>query len=93
MGATTLSTADLRERTLADWVAQNRLAETRASERFPALGLTRGRSRQAGEDFVWQEEVSTTPNPLFRRVDVTVFDADGKHSLARLSGFAVRPLR
>ncbi|MCB1914183.1 MAG: type II secretion system minor pseudopilin GspI [Rhodocyclaceae bacterium] len=93
VGATTLSAAGLRERTLADWVAQNRLAEIRTSERFPSLGRDRGRSHQAGTDFVWEQEVRTTPNPLFRQVDVTVFDAGGERSLARLSGFAVRPLR
>lgn len=93
VGATTLSAAGLRDRSLADWVAQNRLAEIRADGRFPSLGQERGTSRQAGVDFVWQQEVRTTPNPLFRQVDVTVFDGGGEHALARLSGFAVRPLR
>lgn len=34
-----------------------------------------------------------TPNPLFRRIEVTVFDADGKRALSTLSGFAVQPLQ
>jgi hypothetical protein len=38
--------------------------------------------------------VKVTPNPLFHRVDVDVFASPGdSHALARLSGFAVQPLR
>lgn len=93
LGATALSAAQLRERTLADWVAQNRLAELRAGGQFPALGRSEGSARQANREFRWRELVRSTPNPLFRRVDVTVLDAAGEHPLAQLSGYAARPLR
>ncbi|MCB1957371.1 MAG: type II secretion system minor pseudopilin GspI [Rhodocyclaceae bacterium] len=93
VGATTQSVGELRDRTLADWIAQNRLAELRASGRFPPLGRNEGRETQARTEFRWREEVKGTPNPLFRRVDVTVTDGSGEHTLASLSGFAVRPLR
>ncbi|MBX3684718.1 MAG: type II secretion system minor pseudopilin GspI [Rhodocyclaceae bacterium] len=93
VGATTGSAEGLRDRLLADWVAQNRLAELRAAGSFPPLGRDQGEQEQAGQQFQWQEEVKGTPNPLFRRIEVTVFDADGKRALSTLSGFAVQPLQ
>lgn len=41
VGATTGSAEGLRDRLLADWVAQNRLAELRAAGSFPPSGATR----------------------------------------------------
>jgi hypothetical protein len=34
--------------------------------------------------------VIQTPNPLFRRVEVSVFDEQGSFRLARLVGFSTR---
>ena len=93
VGGIALGAGDLRDRTLANWIAQNRLAELRASATFPPMGLHEGSATQGRSSFVWREEIKGTPNPLFRRVDVTVFDADGERALATLTGYAVRPLR
>lgn len=83
-----------RSRLLAGWVAQNRLAEMRALNRFPPVGINEGDATMAGRQFFWREETKATPNPLFRRVDVSVFAKRGdSHALGRLSGFAVEPLR
>lgn len=89
----TQAAGDLRDRQLANWVAQNRLAEIRAQGVFPAIGNGEGKAVQGGQAFRWRQEVSTTPNPLFRRVDVRVFAESGGNALAQLSGFAVQPLR
>lgn len=89
----TQSAADLRDRQLAEWVAQNHLAELRSLGVFPAIGIREGVEVQAGANFRWLEEVKATPNPLFRRVDVRVFVDDGDHALAQLSGYSVQPLR
>jgi hypothetical protein len=37
---------------------------------------------------ICDEEVIQTPNPFFRRVEVTVFDEARTRRLARLTGFA-----
>lgn len=92
-GATAHSAATLREHTLASWVAQNRLAELRATDTWPALGNHQGEARQGGQTYIWRETVARTPNPLFRRVDVQVFDASGQRALSSLAGFVARPLR
>jgi general secretion pathway protein I len=93
LGATAQSTAQVRDHTLASWVAHNRLAQLRATDAWPPLGRNEGTAEQAGRQFVWRESTEPTPNPLFRRVEVKVFDVDGETGLADAWGFAVRPLR
>lgn len=93
-GTTTASAADLQTRQMGEWVAANRLAELRIAGAFPDPGQNEGRAVQGGRPFRWREEIRETPNPLFRRVDVSVFAADDeKAPLARLSGFVARPLQ
>ncbi len=93
LGMVTQATAGLQDRQLAAWVAQNRLAEIRALGLFPPVGISDGTVVQGRQTFRWRQEVSATPNPLFRRVDVQVFRDDGDTAVAMLSGFAVQPLR
>ncbi len=94
MGVTAQSSGELRERLIGDWVAENRLAELRATNAWPPAGANEGTADQAGRSYRWREEVKTTANPLFRRVDVSVFGPDsGDHAIARLSGYVARPLQ
>lgn len=93
LGATTVSAASLQSHLLGDWVAANRLAELRATAAWPDMGSGEGQATQGGRLFRWREEIKPTPNPLFRRVDISVYDADGANAVSRLSGFVSRPLR
>lgn len=94
MGIAVSGSDDQRTRLLAGWIAQNRLSEMRAFRRFPPVGANEGEETMAGQRFYWREEVKATPNPLFRRFEVTVTAAPGDtYALSRLSGFAVEPLR
>lgn len=93
IGSTASAAGHLRDHTLATWIAENRLAEMRARQAWPPIGQRQGRSDMGGSTFLWTEIVSGTPNPLFRRVDIEVFDASDNTPINRMSGFAVRPLR
>jgi len=94
LGATTASTNSLQARQMGDWVATNRLAELRIASAFPDIGQGEGVAVQGERHFRWHEEIRETPNPLFRRVDVTVYAAGEEQApLARLSGFVARPLQ
>ncbi|HEX6834234.1 MAG TPA: type II secretion system minor pseudopilin GspI [Rudaea sp.] len=79
----------LRERTLAGWVAQNILAETRITQAFPQSGRSDGSRRLAGRDWRWELKVEATEVPTIRRLDVRVFAAaDRSTALAELTGFS-----
>ena len=89
-GQGTSNTAELRSRLLAGWVAENRLAEHRARSDWLPLGIQRGTAREGGVEFVWREEIISTPNPAFRRIEIRVYTGtDESHSLAHLFGFLV----
>ena len=82
----------LKQRTLALWVAQNRLAAAQLASPWPAPGLSDGDAVQAGARFAWRETVSGTPNPAFRRIEIVVADPEQPdYALARLVGYVGRP--
>lgn len=94
LGVTAQSSGELRERLIGDWVAENRLAELRATRAWPNPGTNEGIAEQAGRTYRWREDVKNTANPLFRRVDLSVFGPDsGDHAISRLSGYVARPLQ
>jgi len=78
----------LKQRTLALWVAQNRLAEAQLAFPWPAMGASNGAAEQANAHFVWHETVSGTPNPAFRKIEITVAEQEQPdYALARLIGY------
>jgi len=84
--------AALKARTLALWVAQNRLAAAQIATPWPAVGSYNGDAQEAGATFVWQASVSPTPNPAFRRIDIVVADTTQPgYALAQLSGYLGQP--
>ncbi|HEY6984749.1 MAG TPA: type II secretion system minor pseudopilin GspI [Rhodanobacteraceae bacterium] len=78
----------LRERTLAGWVAANVLTETRLAASLPPTGRSDGRVELAARTWRWTRDVSGTPDPEIRRVDIHVFAAGASDPSASLSGFA-----
>jgi len=91
-GQGTSNVSELRAHLLANWVAQNVLVEQRARGDWPSTGVLRGTQNQGGVDFSWREEIISTPNASFRRVDIFVFVApEESRTLARMTGFLVLP--
>ena len=87
---------EIRQRQLADWVAQDRYEEHRARRDWLPVGSSSGEATQGGSRFRWEETVSGTANVQFRRIDIRVraadqSDAANAASLARITGFLVKP--
>jgi len=61
------------QRTMALWSADNTLMNLRASRAWPDLGTTTFSCPQASYIFVCQRKVISTPNPAFRRIELTVY--------------------
>ena len=87
VGVLTMGSEELRARTLAQWSAENRLAQMRVQREFPNVGSNRYDCAQGVVALECVEEIYATPNASFRRVELTVRDPDGGHRLARLVGF------
>ena len=84
-------TLELKERLLATWIAQNRIAEYSARTLWPDVGTRAGNAEQGGVAFAWRESVTATPNPLFRRVEVQVYGPrTPERAVATLVGFSAK---
>jgi general secretion pathway protein I len=87
LGAAIDTTAALRERTLARWVAEDQLTELELSGEWPALDTKEGKSTMAAREFVWRRETSATPYPRMRRVEMSVLPAGAETPIVRLTAF------
>jgi general secretion pathway protein I len=87
LGAAIDTTAALRDRTLARWVAEDRLAELELRREWPALDVKEGDADMGGHAFRWRQETGVTPAARMRRVEVSVFLKGADSTLAKMTGF------
>jgi general secretion pathway protein I len=79
---------ETRQRLLATWAAENRIAEIRARRIFPAAAEAKYDVTQGGLALVIDEVVTETPNPVIRKVDLAVADArDPARILTHLTAY------
>jgi general secretion pathway protein I len=84
VGSLALGERDLHERLLAGWSADNALGELRLAKTWPAIGDRSFDCSQGNVELICTEQVSDTPNPIFRRVVVVVRNPGRKGDLAQL---------
>jgi len=73
LGTVTSSASNLsflKDKTLAEWVALNRLTEIRTAKLMPATGKRTGNAAMGGMRWQWEEEVSELPIKGMFRIDV-----------------------
>lgn len=75
VGSLTQNSNDLRASMMATWSAENRLTQIRLAREWPPVGKSSFDCRQAEMQLVCEEEVLSTPNINFRRVEVSVYDS------------------
>jgi general secretion pathway protein I len=79
---------ETRERLLATWAAQNRVAELRARHAYPAVSVNRFSAAEGGLALSIEETVSETANPAIRRVELAVSEAaDTSRVLTKLVAY------
>lgn len=79
----------LRDKTLAHWIAMNRITEIRLAPTPPEVDDSSDEMDYAGRRWRWTMNVSQTPVESMRRIDVRVALAgtDERYSLAMVTGF------
>ena len=71
--ARSLQTASrLEEKTLAMWIADNRLTDLQLREVAPENGREQGELDYAGRRWEWASEIGTTSDPALRRITLWV---------------------
>ena len=91
MARYTANAAYLREKTVALWVAHNRLTEIGIEGTWPPLGKSDGEVEMAGAKWKWFVEVTETADPDVHRVNIRVQAAGRDGDDAALSSFLGKP--
>lgn len=98
-GDNALNTAYLKDKTLAQWVAMNRVAELQLKAKWPDLGTRRGTMELANNEWYWETKVAKVagfdgePSKWAYTVDVMVKQDDKKSdgSLAHVKAILAKP--
>lgn len=78
IGSLTQNSSDLRAAMMATWSAENRLTQIRLAHEWPPLGRREFPCSQGELQLRCDEQIIATPNPAFRRVEVSVVDSRGR---------------
>lgn len=82
----------LKEKTIAHWVAMNKLTEIQVTKQWPETGSSNGEALMVGEVWKWEYTVNGTPEPSMRRIDINVFaPSDAEASLTSLTAYIGKP--
>jgi general secretion pathway protein I len=84
----------LRDKTLADWIAVDRITELRLTGDFPAIGTRSDDVDMANTKWRYSVKVSATEVADIRRADVSVgFAENPDRPLVTVAGFLVSPVQ
>jgi general secretion pathway protein I len=79
----------MRDKTVAHWIAMNKLTEVRLLPTAPKIAKSSDDIEMAGRDWRWTMEVQATQLDTMRRIDISVRpkEANEKSSMATVTGF------
>lgn len=93
-GTSTRTALELKQRTLAHWVAMNEATRLRAAPGWPDTGKRDGAEDMAGETWRWTAKITKTVDPGLRRADISVaLDRAPDDTVASLIVFLGKPSR
>ncbi len=76
LGSSASTAGYLRDKTLAQWIALNQVAQTRLSGALPMPGTTDGTLDYAGRSWHWRQEVTDGEVPGLYLIEISVQEAD-----------------
>jgi general secretion pathway protein I len=73
---------------VATWVSENSYNQLKLSKIYPNVGSSSEDTSMAGMDFIVTQNVTTTQNPYFRKVEIVVAEkSTPEHSIFRTISF------
>ncbi len=89
----TLNTTHLRDKTLAHWVALNKITELQLTAEWPAKGKQQGDEEMGLHQWHWVRTITDTPDDRVRQVEISVFrDKQDERSITTLTSFISQPM-
>lgn len=86
-----VNAAYLGEKTMAHWVAMNKVAELQLQMKWPAIGVRHGTAEMGDQEWRWETEINTTPDRDVRRLVVTVSGINDDGVLDSVVAFLPKP--
>lgn len=86
--------AHLKHKTMAHWIAMDRITELRTVRKWPSRGTRRDEVEMFGTEWTWIQRVSDTESPHLREVEVSVIlteDGDEDYPLITLETWLINP--
>jgi len=91
-GASASNAGRLRDKTVAQWVGANRLAEMQLSATFPDSGTKSGESEMLGQTWYWKTLVQKVDDEDLRRVDIEIRKSENAaNPIVSVAGFVGHP--
>lgn len=87
-----LNTEHLRDKTMAHWIAMNKIAQLQLTQEWPSAGKKSGAEEMGFHEWYWQSIVSDTPDSRVKRLQINVFrNRDDDSPVTQLSSFLSQP--
>ena len=80
VGNAASNTARMNDRTIANWVALNQIAELQITKAWPKVGEQEGDSEMADRKWEWEQATISTEDENIRRVELSVWEDGNKNS-------------
>lgn len=78
-------------KTIAHWVALNKMAEVRIEGTWPNTGVTRGEATMRNHDWFWLQTVSKTTEKDLRKIEIEVrYNKDDDLPATKFVGFIAK---
>lgn len=74
IGNASQNASRLADRTFANWVALNQMAELRIKGEWPRIGETKGEQEMSGRTWSWLQTTIKTDDDNIKRVELSVWD-------------------
>ncbi len=93
IGNAAANSSRMNNKTFANWVALNQIAELRISNAWPKLGEIKGDSEMSDRKWAWKQESIKTDDDNIRRIEVSVWSESDKKSspFVTVVGFLAKP--
>ena len=88
-----VNTAHLRDKTLAHWVALNKIAELQLTADWPSKGKQQGSEEMGLHEWHWVRTVSDTPDDRVRQIEIAVYrDKRDERPVTSVVSFLAQPM-
>jgi general secretion pathway protein I len=90
-GNSTWQATFLKQKTIANWVAENQIVLYRAKKTWTSASNKQGDVEMARVNWHWKMNISKTDDPSLRRIDVDVYLEDEAGVKGSATGFIAKP--